>query len=154
MENIELMKEEHMNKLFFLTILLFASYAQAAPSLFCEGHGEHEYGVPSQATLVTDNWMDLNCVNRKGEHYIVQLEGYGIGVQIQVNQYFVISCPLVRKSKLTTTTFYGVNVSASLVAGPAASLLSNKNLGVCTMVGVNLGIGAAVSFDSMKIYKD
>jgi len=152
-------------KILILTLSLvgvFNSRSYAASPLFCQGHGEPQYAIPSQATqwaypLIIggdDSWLDLKCSNKKGEQFTVQIAGFGIGYQRQFSQYYVISCPLVRKSKLTTTTFYGVNASASVVAGAGVSLLSNENAGVCVMTGFNLGIGAAVSFDQMNIYKD
>lgn len=70
----------------------------------------------------------------------------GIGMKFTGAEAFMINCPLVTSlKKLQRSPFYGLKVSASVVAGGTVGIFSNKRLGVCILTAVS---GVSLGFDA------
>lgn len=79
----------------------------------------------------------------------VRMIGPGIGLRFSGSS-FTFSCPLVRKRKFLKGNFYGVKVHATAGAGANVGIFTNRRLGVCTMAGIDLGLGASLSISRLK----
>jgi len=141
-------------KKFALTLLLVltSSKAFAAPELFCRYQVKNS-PVDNYTAGVKDK-LEGNCKDLHGNQYRLAFEGIGLGLRLNTIELFTLSCPLVRKSILTSHSFRGLRVSASYLIGADVAILSNQNLGFCLLTGVVGGAGASVTIDKMSVYKN
>jgi hypothetical protein len=140
-----------------LTLVLKSAYA--APPLFCGSRGMTD--VPSSHILVAGRY-ETNCliahfdpsdpgVARSSGHYNVSIEGFGPGMDASLVNIGLINCPLVHKSKLTKSPFYGIDAEVdALAVGVNVGVFVNKNLGVCFVTGLDF-IGLGVSLKGAKL---
>jgi len=156
---------------FLIAILPFtASQAYAARPILCDldDGGMHIHASKTQVFM--DEHVDdlayglsnarFRChfIHKKGESRedsylpgVISFFGGGPDVHI-ANSRIMINCPLVRKSKLVAgANFYGVRATADAGVGVDVGVFSNKRLGLCFVTGVDIGVGAGVSFLQMSI---
>lgn len=135
------------------TALSFSASAHAAKALTCELE-DGMNGMPENATLVVLDWLNLDCHNKAGDDYTVRASGIGAGLRIGGDGKFKIVCPLVRKHKLEGT-YFGVKLSAGVMAGVDVAVMSNTRLGGCFLVGASLKqLGASVTIEKFEIKKN
>ena len=147
MDVVDSFEEMFMKKSIFGLFLVLASTtglnstAHAAAGMVCGGISDS--GGTDEASGM--------CYTADGQSYSYKMSGIGIGLQSSL-EGFAIACPNVRKSRLTTLTLYGVEVTASPLFGAEAAVFTNKHLGTCIMTGVNIGLGVSVNIDSLTFH--
>lgn len=162
-----------MKNFILALILITSSTAFATPPLMCarftgtgtkvrDGHPsidpddwEIHYSKINSKDVLYKGSFSTKCIQpgRKYDNdYIVHLKGYGLGLSIGTGNAVTISCPLVKRKRLTEDYFYGVDVHAEAGVGGHVGVFFNKRLGTCFLIGLDLGgIGAAIKGARLSI---
>ena len=126
---------------FFILLSLngLSRNAHASPGMICGGISDSAGKDEASG----------ECYTEGGQSYHYEMTGIGIGLQSSL-QGFAIYCPNVRKSRMSTMDFYGLEVTASPLLGAEAAVFSNRHLGTCIMTGLNFGLGVSVNIDRLS----
>lgn len=141
---------------FILGCLLVPHHkAQASLNLKCKANGI-PFFAPTEGAAVVAGWLFQECEDKAGNKYGLDFIGYGAGLEMSVDSYTVVSCPLVNKKRILagkSLKVFGPKISAGLVGGFHLGLGANARGVVCTLAGFNFNsYGAAALVGEMEIY--
>ncbi len=121
--------------------------AYAGVTFKCNALGFEDYIESNGAGLIGEHLL-ARCKSKHGL-YDIDFVGIGPGLRISSSN-MIISCPFVRKNKIEGT-YIGVKASAVAGIGATVAVVSNKRLGVCSITGLEVGLGASVTIGRMTI---
>lgn len=129
-----------------LLILLSVFYSQAkAAVVACTTNLD----FPHTHLVVGENYV-MDCAGLKinGSFYPAawlkaNIRSIGPGLSFTASAV-AISCTTPLK-RLTKSKFYGIKVSASLIAGATVGVFANRRGGTCLLTGLEFGMGAGIA---------
>lgn len=143
----------HSFILFSCFTAILAGNANAAASLVCSGPNEPGDLTSFHTLYKGERTLDCALIrvsprSKTGfeapKYYTLHLEGFGPGLSASVVSGLMVNCPLVRAKKISTSGFYGVDAQAGLIFGGEVGVFVNKRLGVCTITGFDVSLGASI----------
>ncbi len=94
------------------------------------------------------------CFDLMGYNYYVHYIGGGLGLETS-SGVFNISCPLVSNKRFgpvgDVASFAGVVATAKTGVGVTGGAFINKAFGICTLIGVDIGLGASATAGGLYI---